>query len=133
MSKELVYTFSYKLSSGVEGAVEIKAKSYYEACSKFDDWKIEFGLDSDSDHEIVDLCYRVSGLTDIYSKEQRDIKKNKYVLINMETMKVHIVRNETNLEDKLAPFDKADTIVSNSNKELIDNFNEIVFDYEENN
>lgn len=130
MKKELIYIFQYKLANGVIGEIEIKADSYYNACEKFNAWKIEFGLDNDSDHEIIDLCYRVSGLTDIYSQEQRDIKKNKYVLINMETLRISILKNKLDFENQLAPLDKAEDIDNNNIKELVNNLEQVIQDYE---
>lgn len=130
MKQDLIYVFTYKLYNGIIGEIEIKAKNFYSACEKFDDWKIEKGLDTDKDNEIVDLKYRVSGLTDIYEKEQRTTKKNKYVVINMETLRIDLVKKD--LSNVLVPFDIADSTVNNNHKELLENICNIIGDYQMN-
>jgi hypothetical protein len=119
----ITYIFGYKLKDNTEWEVEIEAKNYYEACDKFDDYKKEKKL------EITDLKYRV---IDSYSKGERTRSKNKYVLINMETLRVDLIRSKTELEKELAPLDIADTTVSKNGTELLNDLKEIIEDYIEN-
>ncbi len=130
MKQEMTYTFTYKLGNGIIGEVKIKADSFYSACDKFDDWKVEKGLDTDKDNEIIDLSYRVSGLTDSYSKEQCNVNKNRYIIIDMETLKIDLVKKD--LSKELVPFDIADTIITQDEKEMVNMLWNIIGDYEKN-
>lgn len=58
MNEELVYLFIYTLGNGTVGEVKIKANNFDNAYEKFDEWKVEKGLNSDLDSSIVELKYR---------------------------------------------------------------------------
>ena len=130
MNEELVYLFTYTLGNGTVGEVKIKANNFDNAYEKFDEWKVEKGLNSDLDSSIVELKYRLSGLTDIYLKEQCNVDKNKYILINMETLRIDLVKKD--LGKMLVPFDIADSVMVKDEKELLNMLWNIIGDYEKN-
>lgn len=130
MNEELVYLFTYTLGNGTVGEVKIKANNFDNAYEKFDEWKVEKGLDSDLDSSIVELKYKLSGLTDIYLKEQCNVDKNKYILINMETLRIDLVKKD--LGKMLVPFDIADSVMVKDEKELLNMLWNIIGDYEKN-
>ena len=130
MNEELVYLFTYTLGNGTVGEVKIKANNFDNAYEKFDEWKVEKGLDSDLGSSIVELKYKLSGLTDIYLKEQCNVDKNKYILINMETLRIDLVKKD--LGNMLAPFDIADSVMVKDEKELLNMLWNIIGDYEKN-
>ncbi len=130
MNEELVYLFTYTLGNGTVGEVKIKANNLDNAYEKFDEWKVEKGLNSDLDSSIVELKYKLSGLTDIYLKEQCNVDKNKYILINMETLRIDLVKKD--LGKMLVPFDIADSVMVKDEKELLNMLWNIIGDYEKN-
>lgn len=130
MNEELVYLFTYTLGNGTVGEVKIKANNFDNAYEKFDKWKVEKGLDSDLGSSIVELKYKLSGLTDIYLKEQCNVDKNKYILINMETLRIDLVKKD--LGNMLAPFDITDSVMVKDEKELLNMLWNIIGDYEKN-
>lgn len=67
---------------------------------------------------------------DLYSQDKRRLEKSRYILIDMKTLRVDLIRPNTELS--ILPFDITDSTNNKCYDDLADNIADIIEDFKNN-